>query len=930
MSSCGGVRALQRAQPWPTIARTFVIVAIVLLCGRSSAHTLMTFGTTDSSATGCASMIPLPGCASSSTTCHCVPTAVLENVTMACSGRSHALAVLANGTAVATGLRSLLGVGEADAWSSTCNADAWQRVPNWPPLDASGAATVAVVDIKCATNYTLLHASNGTVYFLGLNWNSAFGVSSAEQQIVSTPTAMQFSISSPVASMASGYEAAVFALRNGSVLVSGSGTLRSAAGSGSSPTALLPIPASICANVVNVSVSVQTAVALCADGITLIGWGDNSAGQLSDSASTTLAITDVTANLNGSDAIITEVSTSPTHTLVLLSNGTVMGRGSNTAGQLALGSGVTGAALFTTVPTPGSLRVEHVSAGRGYSLLLSETATSLAGGSYSNLFGAGSNSACALGLATDSIGQVNEFTSVRIARLTDMRAVSVLADESRRSLVLVMQTRTLTASGSHTALSSSPSNSASVTQTPTSSLTPTRTASGTPSRPPTRSRTATASPTRRTYTGSTSATRAETQSAALTLSSTKSKDIAAAPQLLNAVFSSTRNFVMATFDVDTNRFGAMDADYSVTSETMKLIFALTGTAQKGEAGSGRWISAKELFFLVSTLERNVTIGVAGIVLLPTAKITRANEASSQTPAGSTVLLQSSLADDVTARDDEIKTNAPKWLMPLLITLGLLFLGGIFIAFVVFIVLRRRQRALDAEKKRLEQDMDRRGTRPLRAKFEDSVQIDGVVEPAEAPTAKAPAPDAIRMLRTMYGEDFTQQSRVRTIQPLQPSPPRAMRSGAFVMLPRTDSEVTSAAARSLSRSASVASTSGVLREHQMMPSWTSRREFPDDPSLPNFGADGPSMWRNASTWQASRSANRGVVPVSNSPHITYTPRVLPVSAVMNSPWMRGDAWEAQAQEGAMRVTVEQTPLASNRSRVFRFDAARTPGAAREPF
>jgi alpha-tubulin suppressor-like RCC1 family protein len=112
------------------------------------------------------------------------------------------------------------------------------------------------------------------------------------------------------------------------------------------------------------------------DNGTVMGWGRDGSGQVGYGAASNRAITSPLPVKGLSDVVA--VSAGATHSLALLSDGTVMAWGSNVHGQLGLGSGpeVCGirATACSTIPRPVSALkdVSAVSAGCGYSLALSE------------------------------------------------------------------------------------------------------------------------------------------------------------------------------------------------------------------------------------------------------------------------------------------------------------------------------------------------------------------------------------------------------------------------------------------------------------------------------------------------------------------------------------------------------------------------------
>ncbi len=134
--------------------------------------------------------------------------------------------------------------------------------------------------------------------------------------------------------------------------------------------------------VISVSAGATHSLALCSDG-TVVAWGGNGSGQLGNN-STTDSLVPVAVNATGvlSGKTVVAVSAGSSHSLALLSNGTVAAWGNNYSGLLGNNSTINSSVpvLVNTAGVLAGKTVIALSAGRDHSLALCSDGTVAAWG----------------------------------------------------------------------------------------------------------------------------------------------------------------------------------------------------------------------------------------------------------------------------------------------------------------------------------------------------------------------------------------------------------------------------------------------------------------------------------------------------------------------------------------------------------------------
>ncbi len=231
------------------------------------------------------------------------------------------------------------------------------------PVQVSGLP--GVTKISAGWTFNLALGSDGTVWAWGGNERGQLGNGTT----VSTLTPVKVTGLSHVTGIAAGFNAAVATATSGISAVTSVWTWgandHGQLGDGTLADHLTPerITGIGTVYLAGVTAGLWTGAVLGTDG-SVWGWGDNSAGQLLRTPSSSPVTRPVGMFAAGSR--ITQLSAGWSHMLALKSNGTVLAWGSNQVGQLGTGS---------TAPVTGPVQVTGLTAvtqvaagGRGFSL----------------------------------------------------------------------------------------------------------------------------------------------------------------------------------------------------------------------------------------------------------------------------------------------------------------------------------------------------------------------------------------------------------------------------------------------------------------------------------------------------------------------------------------------------------------------------------
>jgi alpha-tubulin suppressor-like RCC1 family protein len=273
-----------------------------------------------------------------------VPVTGLKFVTAVAAGMHHSLALLANGTVVAWGANGHGQLGDGSTTESSV------------PVAVQGLTGVTA--IAAGASHSLALLNNGTVKAWGDNESGQLGIGSTAEDS-ELPVAVTGLTGVKAISAGADYSLAL--LTNGTVMAWGeneSGQL----GTGNTKSSNAPVAVKALTGVSAISAGGEFSLALLTNK-TVKAWGNDERGQLGDVAieeeeATSSDLPVVVETLSG----VTAIAAGTNHGLALLSNGTVMGWGDDTFGEL--GNGVTTTAHQTTpVAVTGLSGVTTISAG---------------------------------------------------------------------------------------------------------------------------------------------------------------------------------------------------------------------------------------------------------------------------------------------------------------------------------------------------------------------------------------------------------------------------------------------------------------------------------------------------------------------------------------------------------------------------------------
>lgn len=314
----------------------------------------------------------------------------LGGVTAVAAGGDHTLALLSNGTVVAWGANNAGQLGDG-----TLGGDSTTPVQ---VLSSSGtAALTGVTAIAANDSYSLALLSNGTVMSWGSGGFGQLGDDSTANGDLPTDVSGVGGGGelTGVSAIAAGQDHSLALLGDGTVVGWGSDTDGQlgdgvmGAGSDAPVQVVGPSGSGTLAGVTALAAGQDHSLALLSNG-TAMAWGSNADGQLGD-GSTTSTDAPVTVNgVGGSGELtgVTQLAAGESHSLALLADGTVVGWGNNSDGQLGgfpfFGTNSGQSPAQVTGPGGGQLNgVAAIAAGADHSLALLASQAVLAWGSNS-------------------------------------------------------------------------------------------------------------------------------------------------------------------------------------------------------------------------------------------------------------------------------------------------------------------------------------------------------------------------------------------------------------------------------------------------------------------------------------------------------------------------------------------------------------------
>ena len=269
-------------------------------------------------------------------------------VAVAAGGNSYSLALKSDGTVLAWGFNSNNELGDGTT------------TQRHTPVQVSGLGSGSgVTAIATGFTHSLVLKSDGTVLAWGNNSGGQIGDGTTTRR--SAPVQVSgLGSGSGVTAVAAGSIHSLAIKSDGTVLAWG-GNTSGQLGDGTTTNQTTPIQASGLGSgsgVTALIVGSTHSLALKSDG-TVLAWGGNGSGQLGD-GTTTNRTSQVQVSGLGSGSGVTAVAAGTIHSLALKSDCTVLAWGGNSSGQLGRG---TNTSLLSPVPVFGLASVLNVASG---------------------------------------------------------------------------------------------------------------------------------------------------------------------------------------------------------------------------------------------------------------------------------------------------------------------------------------------------------------------------------------------------------------------------------------------------------------------------------------------------------------------------------------------------------------------------------------
>jgi len=319
------------------------------------------------------------------------------------AGNGHTAVLMTDGTVMAWGDNSAGQLGDGSTVSSSF------------PVTITGLGG-AVVSIATGDYHTVALMADGTVKAWGLNGSGQLGNGTNANSSLPVPVV---GLSGRVMAIAAGDYFTLALMADGTVMAWGS-NYYGQFGNGSYNNSSVPVAVTALGGTVKaIAAGWAHSVALMTDG-TVKAWGDNYYGQLGNGSynesSTPTAV-------SGLDGVVTAIAAGDTHTVALLTDGTMRTWGDNYYGQL--GNGEDGSDSYTPVAVTGLAgTVAAIAAGDYHTVAIMVDGTVKAwGDNGSGQFGDGSYNSSSLPVTTVGLGGAAKFIEAgnyfTVALLTD-------------------------------------------------------------------------------------------------------------------------------------------------------------------------------------------------------------------------------------------------------------------------------------------------------------------------------------------------------------------------------------------------------------------------------------------------------------------------------------------------------------------------------
>lgn len=310
-------------------------------------------------------------------------------------GRTHSFIVDyygGNGRSLVLHWASALAAGWGDSSWGQVGSDSNFSV-NRTPLAVTSDGVLAgetLVKVAAGTSHSLALTASGRIFAWGDNTSGRLGNSSTTSSRVPVRVTTTGLLSGKtVVKIAAGGSHSLALTSDGQVAAWGSNSSWQLGTGGSASGSAAPVAVSRSGVledklVTEIAAGQSHSVALLSDG-TMVAWGTNSSGQLG-TGNTTLSALPVAVLSNGALAGIrfVAIAAGASHTLALSSDGRVFSWGSNQSGQLGRGSGTSTPAAITGGGMLEGQPVIAIAAGASHSLALASNGRVFAWGSGTN------------------------------------------------------------------------------------------------------------------------------------------------------------------------------------------------------------------------------------------------------------------------------------------------------------------------------------------------------------------------------------------------------------------------------------------------------------------------------------------------------------------------------------------------------------------
>jgi alpha-tubulin suppressor-like RCC1 family protein len=282
--------------------------------------------------------------------------------------------------------------------------------------------------------HTLIIMTDGTVYATGINWTGNLGTGNTTQQTSLVATTMPSGKTAKMVSCGQNFSAVL--MTDGTVYGTGHNT-NGQLGTGNTTAvfSLTLMTNNTGKTPTMISCGNDQIIVLMTDG-TIYGCGANSNGQLGIGSSSS-PITSLTLMTNSTGKTPKLISAGSSHTIVMMTDGTLYGTGVNSNGEMGLGvtSGIK--TTLTSMPNNTGKTPTNISAGLSYTIVLMTDGT---------VYGTGSNTGGQLGIGSTG----SPVTSLVAMTNSTGKTPSTITATGQNNTVVLMTDGTVYGTGLNT------------------------------------------------------------------------------------------------------------------------------------------------------------------------------------------------------------------------------------------------------------------------------------------------------------------------------------------------------------------------------------------------------------------------------------------------------------------------------------------------